>query len=393
MTTHLTLHFKEMTTPIDNKRLAALDVMRGLTIAGMILVNNPGSWQHIFSPLRHAEWHGLTPTDLVFPFFMFIMGTSTALSLKRYGFSLNRFLTGKILRRTVIIFLLGLILDRIAAFCWGATGGGDGSWLAAAFSNTFDLSGIRIPGVLQRLAICYCITAFIGALLSRRAIGWIIIIFLSGYAAVLLMFDGLEFADSNIIGIIDRTIFGENHIYSHYANGLSLAFDPEGLLSTIPSIAHCLIGFLVGRMILSIRDLNLRMLNLFIGGTVMMFAGMLLSYGLPINKNIWSPTFVLTTCGMASSLLGLLIWVIDIKGQRRWSEPFRVFGLNPLFLYVLSGVLAIVLGVTAGDAPYRFLDLLFGNPKVASFVYALCFTAINWVVGYILYIRKIIVKI
>ena len=371
--------------------MRALDVMRGITVAAMILVNNPGSWSHVFAPLRHAEWHGLTPTDLVFPFFMFIMGITTAMSLRRYNFTLSRPLAAKILRRTVVIFLIGMIIDRIAAFCWGTTA--DGPWLTGGLGAALDCSHIRILGVLQRLALCYFFAAIIGALCSRRVIRAFIIVALAAYSAILLLCHGLEFTDDNIIGVIDRALFGENHMYHQHAFGQRLAFDPEGLLSTLPSIAHTLIGFLAGRMILSTKDLRLRMLNLFVAGTAMMFAGLMLSYGLPINKNIWSPTFVLTTCGMASAMLALLIWVIDVKGSGGWSRPFDVFGINPLFLYVLSDVIALVLAVTAGDAPYQFFVGLLHDPTVASLAYSLSFVGLNWLIGYPLYRRSIIIKI
>lgn len=238
----------------NSRRLIALDVMRGITVAGMILVNNPGSWSHIYAPLRHAEWHGLTPTDLVFPFFMFIMGISTTISLRRFSFKLNRELALKIIRRTAVIFLIGLLLDRVGAFCWGLD---DKSWLKSGFSAAFDLSNIRIMGVLQRLAICYGCAAIIGSLMTRKAIVWLIAIFLITYSAILLLFDGLEFSDRNIVGVIDRTLLGAQHMYHEHAGGVTLALDPEGLLSTLPSIAHTLIGFLAGRMILTTSDIKL----------------------------------------------------------------------------------------------------------------------------------------
>lgn len=374
----------------NSRRLIALDVMRGITVAGMILVNNPGSWSHIYAPLRHAEWHGLTPTDLVFPFFMFIMGISTAISLRRFSFKLNRELALKIIRRTAVIFLIGLLLDRVGAFCWGLD---DKSWLKSGFSAAFDLSNIRIMGVLQRLAICYGCAAIIGSLMTRKAIVWLIAIFLITYSAILLLFDGLEFSDRNIVGVIDRTLLGAQHMYHEHAGGVTLALDPEGLLSTLPSIAHTLIGFLAGRMILTTSDIKSRMLNLLLAGTGLMFAGMLLSYGVPINKKIWSPTFVMTTCGMASSLLALIIFVVDVKGYSKWADCFKVFGVNPLFLYVVSDVLAILIDVIFQGVPFRWFQSFCYSPELASVLYAISFVALNWLIGYPLYRRHIIIKI
>lgn len=373
----------------SQKRMLALDVMRGLTVALMILVNNPGTWEHIYAPLRHAQWNGLTPTDLVFPFFMFIMGISTAFSLRRYDFHIRGALTRKILFRSLLIFIIGILIDRFSALCWGVAGDSWSRGIAAAF----DTSNIRTLGVLQRLALCYCATAFLGALFSKKTLILIICIFLAGYSIVLLLCDGFDFTENNIIGIIDRTILGEGHMYHEHAFGRSLALDPEGLLSTIPSIAHTLIGFLAGRMIIATKDVNRMMINLFLIGTSMTLTGWLLNYGIPINKKIWSPTFVLTTCGMASSLLALLMWAMDVKGYRKGFTPFLVFGTNPLFLYVFSDILAIVVGVTIGDGIYQILCNLCHRTEMASALSAILFVIICWLAGYPLYRRNIIIKI
>lgn len=378
-----------MTLPTDNRRMMALDVMRGLTVALMILVNNPGTWQHIYAPLRHAQWHGLTPTDLVFPFFMFIMGISTAFSLRKFDFRLNWPLVRKILMRTVLIYLTGVLIGRFAALCRGVAGD---SWMAG-LTAAFDVSNIRILGVLQRLALCYCAAAFLGALLSRRTLAILSCVFLAGYAVVLLLFDGFEFALSNVVGAVDRAILGESHMYHEWAFGERLALDPEGLLSTIPSIVHTLIGFLAGRMIIDTPDIRQRMLNLLLVGAAMTLAGWLLSYGVPINKKIWSPTFVLTTCGMASSLLALLIWMVDVKGRRVLAAPLLVFGINPLFLYVVADILAIVMGVAWPGLLYNLFLPVSASPEMASALGALAFVGICWLLGYPLYRRHIIIKL
>lgn len=368
----------------------ALDVLRGITVAGMIMVNNPGNWEHIFAPLRHAEWHGLTPTDLVFPFFMFIMGVSTAFSLKRFDYRLSGTLAAKIFRRTLVIFLLGLVLDRVGAFVWGCTGA---EGLADGLRAAFNADSIRIPGVLQRLAVCYCAAALIASTMSQRAVKWLVGLLLGGYAAVLLTLDGLSFTMDNVVGMVDRALLGENHLYHEHAYGMSLPIDPEGILSTIPSVAHTLLGYLAGRMLLEVRDVREQMLKLMTAGILLTLAGWLLSYGMPLNKKIWSPTFVLTTCGMASGLLGVLIWWVDVKGHRAWSRVFLVFGVNPLLLYVTSGVLAVLAGVWPGEAPYQWLARLTGSPELASFLYALGFTLLNWAIGYPLWRKRIYVKI
>ena len=384
------------------RRLLALDIMRGITIAGMIMVNNPGSWSHIYTPLGHAEWNGLTPTDLVFPFFMFIMGVSTYFSLRRYDFRPTGTAVWKILRRTVVIFLIGL------AIAWF------GLALRGIFSEktfidaVFDMSHIRILGVMPRLAICYGAGSLLALVLRHKWLPWLIVSILAAYTVLLLAGNGLDFSEDNVISVVDRAVLGENHMYHTSAGGVRLAFDPEGLLSTIPSIAHMLIGFLCGRMIMQVKDNYRRITNLFLIGTVLTFAGFLLSYGLPINKKIWSPTFVLTTCGLASSLLGLLIWIIDIKGYRRWCRFFEAFGINPLFMYCLGAVLTIIIG--AVRVPYAaaeggvttvkgwlyealMMPLAGDDATLASLIFALLFVGFNWIFGYWLYKKNIYIKI
>lgn len=391
-----------MTEKKKPQRLLALDILRGLTIAGMILVNNPGSWGNIYAPLRHAEWHGLTPTDLVFPFFMFIMGVSTYMSLRKYDFRLSGAACMKILRRTVVIFFIGVAIAWLSLFLRGIANG-------ASLSDavlTFD--SIRVLGVMPRLAICYGAGSLLALAMSRRALAWTTGGLLALYWVVLLVGNGLEFSDSNIISIVDHKVMGPAHMYTDVVGGVTLKFDPEGLLSTLPSIAHMLIGFLCGFMIMQVKDNRERICRLFIVGTVLTFAGLLLSYGMPLNKKIWSPTFVLTTCGLASSLLALLIWIIDMRGHRRWCRFFEVFGINPLFLYCLAAVLSVSSGVVKvpwAEAETGVISIkgwiynavcvpcAGGNETLASLLFAVAFVLLNWCVGLVLYKKKIYIKI
>ena len=386
---------------MKSKRLLALDVMRGITIAGMILVNNPGSWGHIYAPLEHAEWNGLTPTDLVFPFFMFIMGVSTYFSLKKYDFRCTSASLWKVIRRAVLIYLIGIAL---AWFGMTVRGLFNEKTLAEAALN-FDR--IRLLGVLPRLGICYGIGAICALLIKGRALILTVCAILVIYSVLLICGNGYDFSDSNIISIVDHKVLGENHIYRSTIGDVSLKFDPEGLLSTLPSVAHMLIGFICGGIIVRIKDNRDRINLLFIIGTCLTFCGFLLSYGLPINKKIWSPTFVLTTCGMASSLLALLIWIIDMKGYKRWSRFFEVFGVNPLFLFCLSGVMAILMGAikvpyAASESGvtslqgwiYRVLLVpTFGDETFASLIFAILFVMLNWFIGLPLYKKKIYIKL
>lgn len=396
-------------TKTTSKRILAIDILRGITIAGMTLVNNPGSWGHIYAPLRHAEWNGLTPTDLVFPFFMFIMGISTYISLKKYNFEFSRAAALKIIRRTAVIFLIGLGLGWLGSFCfyWTSPTEGIGFW-AQLGESVWTFDHIRILGVMQRLALCYCATALIVLGMKHSRIPWLIVTLLAGYWVLLALGNGFVYGEANVLSKVDRAILTPAHMYRD--NGI----DPEGILSTIPAIAHVLIGFCVARMMLGktasgtpgsnpATRHDQKLIALFLVGTVLTFAGLLLSYGCPINKKVWSPTFVLTTCGFGSSLLALLIWIIDVKGYKRWSRFFEAFGVNPLFMYVLGNVLSILFdairlpwgenGISIHGLLYdATLQPLFGDTG-GSLAYALVFIAINWVIGYQLYKRKIYIKI
>lgn len=387
-------------TTAKPKRLLALDILRGITIAGMILVNNPGSWGHIYAPLEHASWNGLTPTDLVFPFFMFIMGVSTYFSLRKYEFTFSGKAMWKILRRSVVIFLIGMFIAWFGLFLRGVLND------LTFWDAVLNFDHIRILGVMPRLAICYCAGSLLALWIKHRYLPWVVGGMLVVYTLMLLCGNGFEFADTNIISIVDHRVLGPDHMYSDTIDGVTLKFDPEGLLSTLPSIAHMLIGFICGAWLVSIKDNRDRINRLFITGTILTFAGFLLSYGLPINKKIWSPTFVLTTCGLAASFLGLLIWIIDIKGKKRWCRFFEVFGINPLFLYCLGAILSIVLGAVkipgaGGDLisikGWAYRDMLIpmcgGNETLASLCFAILFVIINWLVGLILYKKKIYIKI
>ncbi len=383
-------------------RLLALDILRGITIAGMILVNNPGSWGHIYAPLRHASWNGLTPTDLVFPFFMFIMGISTYFSLRKYDFTLTGKCLWKIVRRSVVIFLIGMFIAWFGLFLRGVLS--DKTFSEAVFN--FD--HIRILGVMPRLGICYGVGAISALLLKKKALPWFTAALLAVYTIILLTGNGFEFSDNNVISIIDHKVLGPAHMYSDTIDGVTLKFDPEGLLSTLPSIAHMLIGFMCGGLISSTKDNNLRINRLFIVGTILTFSGFLLSYGLPVNKKIWSPTFVLTTCGLAASFLGLLIWIIDIRGYRKWCRFFEAFGINPLFMYCLGAILSIITGavkipwngVESGMISLKgwlyqgvLIPVCGDNTTLASLLFAVIFVLVNWLIGLILYKKQIYIKI
>ena len=306
------------------KRLLALDILRGITIAGMILVNNPGSWGHVYTPLEHAAFNGLTPTDLVFPFFMFIMGISSYL------------------------------------------------------------------GVMQRLAIGYGVTSLVAITVKHKYFPAIILVTLAVYFLLLAMGDGFNLSATNIVARFDVWALGTSHMY----HDGGMAFDPEGLLSTLPAVCHVMVGFYCGKLLFSAKDNDEKIQRLFLVGTILTFAGFLLSYGCPINKKVWSPTFVITTCGLASSFLALLIWIIDIKGYQGWCVFFRSFGVNPLFIYVFAEIMGILLGATGASVFIyeKVLVPVLGNYP-GSLAYALLYVLFCWSIVHILYKKGIYVKI
>ena len=249
---------------------------------------------------------------------------------------------------------------------------------------------MRILGVLQRLALCYGIVSIIAITINHKRIPYIIAGLLVVYSIILLTGNGYVYDGTvNILGRIDAAILTPEHMYKD--NGI----DPEGILSTIPSVAHVLIGFMAGKMVLSMKtDLQKLMLNLFILGTILTFCGFLLQYGLPINKKIWSPSFVLVTCGLASSALSLMIWMIDIKGWKKWSLYFNSFGVNPLFMFVMGTLVSILLS-RLGFQQWFVYDVLIPalGELNGSLAYALLFNVFVWCLGYPLYKNKIYIKI
>ncbi len=385
-------------TARQSSRLLSLDILRGITIAGMIMVNNSGSGSYTYQPLRHAQWHGLTPTDLVFPFFMFIMGVTTFLSLRKFNFQPSRESLWKIVRRTVLIFLIGVALGWFGQLVGGLVRG-ESLIEASTHFNT-----LRILGVLQRLALAYGFAALLAVLVKHKQLPWLIGLLLVGYFLLLFFGKGFEMSEQNIIAVVDRALWGTDHMYKDWTpEGERIALDPEGLLSTIPSIAHVLIGFLFGKMIIENKNNHTRVEKLMIWGTVLAFSGLLLQYGCPINKKIWSPTFVLVTTGFAAQLLGLLIWIIDIRKKRRWSRFFHAFGVNPLIVYVFAGMVAVLFSnirfTWQGEAisikafTYEVLLQPWAGNYFGSLLYALLFVTLCWLFGYILYKRNIYIKI
>jgi predicted acyltransferase len=363
--------------------MASLDVFRGLTIAGMILVNNPGSWEAIYSPLEHAEWHGWTPTDLVFPFFLFIVGVSITLALGRRTESVGpkRDIYLKIIRRSLIIFALGLFL--------------------AGFPR-YDLSTLRIPGVLQRIAICYLIASVIFLNTKWRTQGLIAASLLLLYwaAMVLIPVPGYGAGDlsmeGNLAAYVDRTLFGR-HTWKPL-------YDPEGILSTIPAIATTLIGVIAGHWLRLRRSDVEKVAAMFVAGAGLVVVGWTWGFLFPINKALWTSSYVLLTAGLALQLLAVCFWLIDIKSIARWAEPFIIFGTNALVVYFLSELFSRIISLITlrrGDGStvdlqtfvYEKLFASWAAPRSASLLFAICIVLLWLCVAAILYRRRIFIKV
>lgn len=374
-------------------RLKSLDIMRGLTVALMILVNNGG--EQNYHILTHSKWNGLTPCDLVFPFFLFMMGMSTYLSLRKTEFKPSLIIYRKIAKRTILLFLIGLSINWFDMICSG---------------NGLDFAHLRIWAVLQRIALCYGIVSLLAIHINQRYFVHIILGIIIVYMGILAFGNGYAYdASVNIIAQADLHFFGYDHLYH------KSPVDPEGLLSTLPAIAHTMIGFLCCKYI-SIADQNVhsKIKFLKISGLIMLILGFFLSLiGFGINKRIWSPSYVFVTCGFAVWVLSLLIqWIdrgeISAEGKieanaegktiKTKENPITVlflsFGMNPLFLYVLSEFLAIVFG-TYGIKD-DLLDLIrnvISDEYLVSLTYALFFVAIHAAMGIWMYQKKIFIKL
>jgi predicted acyltransferase len=364
-------------------RMLSLDVFRGITIAGMILVNNPGSWEAIYSPLEHAKWHGWTPTDLVFPFFLFIVGVSITLSLARRAESggSKRDLYLKIVRRTLVIFALGLALT---AFPYN------------------DAAGFRIPGVLQRIAVCYFFASVIFLNTRWRAQAAIAAALLLVYWAAMKLIPVPGFGagnlemDGNLAAYVDRAVLGR-HTWKPL-------YDPEGILSTVPAIVTALAGVLTGHLLRTRREPMEKVAAMFVAGVACIVAGWVWNFRFPVNKALWTSSYVLLTAGFALQMLAVCYWLIDIKGYRAWAKPFLVFGSNALAVYFLSEAFVRAVDAssfkTAGGGETNLLALIYerlfaplASPVNASLMFAVC-TVLFWLcVMWILYRRRVFIKV
>jgi len=392
------------------ERLLSLDVFRGITIAGMLLVNDPGTWSAIFPPLEHAEWNGWTPTDLIFPFFLFIVGITTHLSMsaRRARGDDDPALMKQILRRGIIIYLLGFAMAMFPFYQWGTI---QSLPNATAWDRiVYRIEHVRLLGVLPRIAIVYICAGLLTLKTSLKQQIIIIATLLFGYwfAMTLLPVPGenaigaqlLHTHDRNLAAYLDRLILTTNHTWTG-----SVTFDPEGPFSTLPAIATAMLGVIAGTWIArKDKPLLERISGLFAAGAIGMVVGLMWNWSFPINKNLWTSSYVVFTAGMACVTLATVMWLVDYAGVKWWTKPFVVFGVNPIVAFVGSGVMARLVytlwhvnyqgkSVAVQDAFYQAVFLPWLPPRVASLAFALTYVLLWYGILLVLYRRKIILKV
>ncbi len=377
----------------------------------MLLVNNPGTWSAIYPPLEHAEWNGWTPTDLIFPFFLFIVGITTELSLRarRARGDDESDILRQILRRGTLIFLFGLALSAFPFFTWGAVAGNpDPSILERVVDRVQHL---RITGVLQRIGLAYLVGALITSRTTARTQAIVIAVLLLGYWGVMTLIPVpdtgiagrfvMDKPDALLSAWLDRTVLGVDHLWVG-----SKTWDPEGILSTIPAVCTMMMGTFAGRWIgKRERPLDERLATMFAVGAITMVVGLMWNWVFPINKSIWSSSYVVFTAGIGAVSLATCMWVIDVKGWRGWTWPFVIYGLNPMLAFVGSGLLArliySIFTVDAGDgtrisAQGFVFNQLFGSwlpPREASLLFALSFVTLWFVILWAAWKRGFVLKV
>lgn len=371
----------------STRRFLPLDVFRGMTVCLMIIVNSPGTWKFVYPPLEHAAWHGLTVTDLVFPSFLFAVGNAISFTMGKYEALGNKAVLQKIFTRTAIIFIIGFLLGWLPFFRY-----------VHGVITPLGLSHTRILGVLQRIALCYCAASLMIHYLPRKIVIAASVLFLLGYWAILFFFGvpGDPYSlHGNAILSLDRLVMGESHLY----RGEGFPFDPEGILSTIPSVVNVIAGYYTGIFIQKRGGTRKTLLQLALAGAGSILVATLWNIVFPINKKIWTSPYVLVTVGIDLLVLAILIEIIERRGWTKWTDFFTVFGKNTLFIYVLSEfiVKALLYIRPAPDTSlYGQISDVFQSfipGEFGSLLFAITVMLLCWGVGKVLDWKKIYIKV
>jgi predicted acyltransferase len=363
-------------------RLASVDIFRGMTVAFMIIVNTPGTWSHVYSPLIHSSWHGCTPTDLVFPSFLFIAGIAMWYSLKRYNHELNSRSLFRILRRTVALFALGLFLAIFPYF-------------------GRDYSTLRIMGVLQRIALAYMIGSIL-CLTVKSDFLWILItVILIIYWILLAIFGDADpySLEGNLVRKIDLAVLGKDHLYK----GFGIPFDPEGLLSTLPAVCTILYGFYIGRLTEKGAAIGNTVIKMLLIGIALAGLGLLWNMFFPINKPLWTSSYVLFTAGIATIVFALIFLFTDVIKFDKWGKFFSVFGTNAILSFILAGIwtkMLLFLMIPAADGRISLHNWFYvkacvpvAGEKGGSLMFAIIQMMLIWLVALILYRKKVSIRL
>ncbi len=373
--------------PKSSERYLALDVLRGLTVALMVVVNTPGSWSDIYAPFRHAEWHGFTITDLVFPSFLFVVGNAMSFSMRRFENKPESEFLLKVFKRTALIFGIGLLLHLYSFIDHNEEG------LVLG-----DFSSVRIMGVLQRIALCYFIASLAIHYLKLKGAVVFSAIALLTYWAIAYYFGSTAdpySLEGNAALKFDRAIIPEKNLYK----GFGIPFDPEGLLSTLPAVVNVIAGYVAG-MFIQRNGNNLgTVLKMNLAGAALVAVALAWDIYFPINKPLWTSSYVLHTVGLSLIILATLMLIIEIAGLVKWTYFFVVFGRNPLFIYAMAALfiktfsLIKVGNITLQQWIYENLFLSWTGGKAASLLFALAYMLLMWLIGFWMDRNKIYVKV
>ncbi|MTW05714.1 DUF1624 domain-containing protein [Duganella ginsengisoli] len=374
-----------MAKPAGARRYPSLDVLRGLTVALMIIVNTPGDWNTVYAPLLHAQWHGFTPTDWVFPTFLFVVGNALSFALPKYAQLGSGAVLAKVGKRSAMIFVLGFLLFWFPFVAPDSTG----HW------GVIPLSGTRIPGVLQRIALCFALASLL-LHFAKEAGAWLYCaLALPAYWAILVLAGDWTMAGNAAVKF-DLWLLGERHLY----HGEGIPFDPEGLLGTIPATVNVMAGYFAGRLFVAKGATWETLARLMLAGVACIAVALCWDRVLPFNKKLWTPSYALLTVGLDLLVLPLMIYLVEMRGAAaRWTYFFEVFGKNTLFIYLLSELAVVVLvrtHVGAQDAYAWLYSVAFqplAPPKLASLLFAVAFMLACWLAGYVLDRRNIYIKV